>query len=87
MTTSGILRFESLADRNLSDLFSFVWKGDKDVSDILTTMYQLPSGKKAVSFVFVFPLRHSHDLFLFVFCPRPHTQVKLITVSIFLVVP
>ena len=87
MTTSKILRFESLADRNLSDLFSFVWKGDKDVHDILVTMYQLLSGKKAVSFVIVFPLRHSHDLFSFVFCPRPHTQVKLITVSIFLVVP
>ena len=45
MTTSGILRFESLAERNLSEMFSFAWKSDRDMHDILITMYQLPSGK------------------------------------------
>jgi hypothetical protein len=51
MTTSGILRFESLADRNLSDMFGFTWKGEKDIHDLLITMYQLPTGKFPLRFV------------------------------------
>ena len=45
MTTSGIMRFESLAKRNLSEIFSFTWRGKPDVHDILITMFQLPTGK------------------------------------------
>jgi hypothetical protein len=60
MTTAGILRFESLATRNLSEVFSFQWKGSRDVHDLMITMYQLPEGKwEFVLFVVVCFSSHS----------------------------
>jgi hypothetical protein len=83
MTTAGILRFESLATRNLSEVFSFTWKGSRDVHDILITMYQLPEGK-FLSVLFCCLSSWSH------LCGLPFVageQVRLIRVFICLDVP
>jgi hypothetical protein len=45
MTTCGILRFESLAKRNLLEIFCFKFKGNRDPHECLITMFQLPDGK------------------------------------------
>jgi hypothetical protein len=77
MTTSGILRFESLAKRNLSEIFSFTYKGSRDPHELLITMYQLPTGKFFVCF-FHFNLLcvSNQPLFLCFLYP----QVKLMMV-------
>ena len=57
MSYAGIMRYESLHERCLSELYSFQWRNDQDVHDILITMFQLPSGKfslLAALFCFVF---------------------------------
>jgi hypothetical protein len=82
MSTAGIMRFESLAERNLSELFCFTWRGKRDVHDLLITMFQLPIGKCAL---FVPP--HTLNqlticLFFPCFCP-PLLQVKPIKAFIY----
>jgi hypothetical protein len=54
MTFAGIMRYESLHKRNLSDLYSFTWKAKKDIHRFLVTMFQLPSGKLVVGCVLWF---------------------------------
>jgi hypothetical protein len=48
MTTCGIMRFENLAKRELSDVFSFTWRSRRDVHDLLITMFQIAEGKVVV---------------------------------------
>jgi hypothetical protein len=85
MTAAGVLRFESLATRNLSELFSFTWKGSRDVHDLLITMFQLPEGKFSLSLSFLFC--RTSDLLSVFSIVIPSTQVRLIRVCIYLVVP
>ena len=55
MTTCGILRFESLSKRELSDVFSFTWHTKRDVHDLLITMFQIPEeGKLCCSLLRLF---------------------------------
>jgi hypothetical protein len=78
MTYAGIMRYESLHERNLSDLYSFLWRGEKDIHDILVTMFQLPSGKQ-----FVVCSRLCITLFVLTTAPFPPSspsQVKPIMV-------
>ena len=81
MKFAGIVRYESLHERNLSDLYSFTWKADKDIHRFLVTMFQLPSGKLVVGCVlwFLFSL-FSNPFHPFVL----HAQVRPIMVYIFL---
>lgn len=83
MSTAGIMRFENLAERNLSELFCFKWRGKRDVHDLLITMFQLPTGKFGFCCVSP-PLDNStHNMPLF---PPLSPQVKLIKVFICLAV-
>jgi hypothetical protein len=84
MTTAGILRFESLATRNLSEVFSFQWKGSRDVHDLMITMYQLPEGNWEFVF-FVVICFSSHSPFVSVVSCFP--QAKLTREFICLVEP
>lgn len=52
MSYAGIMRYESLHERRISELYSFHWRNDQDVHDILITMFQLPSGKFSLLFWF-----------------------------------
>lgn len=54
MTTAGVMRFEGLAKRNLSEIFCFTWKGERDPHELLITMFQLPDGKFAFAFCLSF---------------------------------
>jgi hypothetical protein len=88
MTTAGILRFESLATRNISKVFSFTWKGSRDVHDILITMYQLPEGKFFfLSVLFCCLSFVSPSLSSLVLACTGGEQVRLIREFICLVVP
>jgi hypothetical protein len=81
MTFAGIMRYESLHKRNLSDLYSFTWKAEKGIHRFLVTMFQLPSGKLVVNCVLwiLFSL-FSNPFHPFVL----HAQVRPIMVYIFL---
>jgi hypothetical protein len=85
MTTAGVLRFESLATRNLSELFSFTWRGSRDVHDLLITMFQLPEGKSIA--LLSFPFCRFSDLLSVFLIVILSTQVRLKRVFIYLVVP
>ena len=45
ITTNGILRYESLDNARLSDMFCFTMQNDRDWHELLIVIFQLPAGK------------------------------------------